>query len=70
MKRIGIIDQGRLRANREKVPPTSAAYKRYLEKFDKQEPVIEKYQEEIKQMNEVVKTLQKELEVSIFNCSF
>jgi predicted RNase H-like nuclease (RuvC/YqgF family) len=63
-------DQGRLRANLEKVPPTSAAYKRYLEKFDKQEPVIEKFQDEIKQMNEVIKTLQKELEQSIAACTF
>src|SRR5262249_43915026 len=45
-------DQGRLRANLDKVPPTSAAYKRYLEKFDKQEPVIESFQKEIKKMNE------------------
>jgi hypothetical protein len=63
-------DQGRLRANLEKVPPTSAAYKRYLEKFDKQEPVIEKFQDEIKQMNEVIKTLQKELEIAILGCTW
>jgi peptidoglycan hydrolase CwlO-like protein len=63
-------DQGRLRANLDKVPPTSAAYKRYLEKFDKQEPVIEKFQEEIKQMNEVIKTLQKELEACIVACTW
>src|SRR5262249_18697351 len=30
-------DQVRLRANFERLPPTSAAYKRYLEKFDTQE---------------------------------
>jgi hypothetical protein len=63
-------DQGRLRANLDKVPPTSAAYKRYLEKFDKQEPVFEKFQDEIKQMNEVIKTLQKELEACILTCTF
>jgi hypothetical protein len=63
-------DQGRLRANLDKVPATSAAYKRYLEKFDKQEPIIEKYQEEIKQMNETIKQLQKELEICVLGCSF
>jgi hypothetical protein len=41
-------DQTRIRANLEKVPPTSAAYKRYLEKFDQQETEIEKLQAEIK----------------------
>ena len=41
-------DQTRLRANFEKMPPTSAAYKRYLEKFDKQETEIEKLQADIK----------------------
>jgi hypothetical protein len=40
-------DQTRLRANFEKVPPTSAAYKRYLEKFDSQESEIERLQAEI-----------------------
>ena len=63
-------DQGRLRANLDKVPATSAAYKRYLEKFDKQEPVIEKFQEEIKKMNEIIKTLLKELEQSVMSCTF
>jgi hypothetical protein len=63
-------DQGRLRANLDKVPPTSAAYKRYLEKFDKQEPVIEKLQDEIKEMQNTVKTLQKELEIKILGCTF
>src|SRR5262249_48356002 len=63
-------DQGRLRANLDKVPATSAAYKRYLEKFDNQEPVIDNFQKEIKQMNEVIKKLQKELEASIASCSF
>jgi prefoldin subunit 5 len=52
------------------VPPTSAAYKRYLEKFDKQEPIIEKFQDEIKQMNETIKKLQKELEIAILGCDW
>jgi len=37
-------DQGRLRANLKEMPPTAAAYKRYLEKFDQQETEIEKLQ--------------------------
>jgi hypothetical protein len=35
-------DQGRMRANMERVPQTSEAYKRYLKKFDDQETEIEK----------------------------
>jgi hypothetical protein len=45
-------EQARLRANLEKLPPTSAAYKRYLEKFDSQETKIEKLQAQIKQKQE------------------
>jgi septal ring factor EnvC (AmiA/AmiB activator) len=41
-------DQSRIRANFEKMPPTSTAYKRYLEKFDNQETEIEKLQADIK----------------------
>lgn len=41
-------DQARLRANLKEVPPTAAAYKRYLEKFDKQETEIEQLMESIK----------------------
>ncbi len=37
-------DQGRLRANLKATPPTAAAYKRYLEKLDKQEVELEKLQ--------------------------
>ena len=43
-------DQVRLRANLKEMPPTAAAYKRYLDKFDAQETQIEKLQEDIKQM--------------------
>jgi hypothetical protein len=43
-------DQGRLRANLREMPPTAAAYKRYLEKFDRQETQIEKYQADIKKL--------------------
>jgi hypothetical protein len=53
-------DQGRLRANIDKLPHTSAAYKRYLEKFDTQETQIEKLQGQIEQQREAVKRQQKE----------
>lgn len=43
-------DQIRLRANVKEMPPTAAAYKRYLDKFDAQETQIEKYQADIKTM--------------------
>ncbi len=43
-------DQTRLRANLKEMPPSAAAYKRYLEKFDKQETEIEKLQDSIKKL--------------------
>jgi hypothetical protein len=43
-------DQVRLRANLKEMPPTAAAYKRYLEKFDTQETQIEQLQEKIKEL--------------------
>src|SRR4029079_15265766 len=43
-------DQGRLRANLKEMPPTAAAYKRYLEKFDKQETEIEGLQDSQKKL--------------------
>jgi chromosome segregation ATPase len=55
-------DQTRLRANLEKVPATSAAYKRYLEKFDQQETEIEKLQAEIKSKQASEKTQRKDYE--------
>jgi hypothetical protein len=45
-------DQARLRANLKEMPSTAAAYKRYLEKFDQQETQIEKYQSDIKKLQE------------------
>jgi hypothetical protein len=51
-------DQGRLRANLDKMPPTSAAYKRYLDKFDSQETDIEKIQKGIEEKQEAAKTQQ------------
>jgi outer membrane murein-binding lipoprotein Lpp len=49
-------DQTRIRANLDKVPPSSAAYKRYLEKFDQQETEIEKLQKQIADKLEAEKT--------------
>lgn len=53
-------DQTRLRANLDKVPPTSAAYKRYLTKFDEQETEIEKLQMQIKELKKAEKQQLKE----------
>ena len=55
-------DQVRLRANLKEMPPTAAAYKRYLDKFDQQETQIEKYQADIKKMQEAEHQQQKEFE--------
>jgi hypothetical protein len=43
-------DQQRLRANLREMPPTAEAYKRYLKKFDTQETQIEKFQAQIKEL--------------------
>jgi hypothetical protein len=55
-------DQGRLRANLKEMPPTAAAYKRYLEKFDTQETEIEKLQASQKHLQEVELTRRQEYE--------
>jgi len=52
-------DQTRLRANLREMPSTAQAYKRYLEKFDKQETQIEKYQADIKKLQAEEHTQQK-----------
>jgi hypothetical protein len=44
------------------MPPTAAAYKRYLEKFDAQEVEIEKLQADIKKLQKVEFNQKKELE--------
>jgi len=62
-------DQARLRANLEKVPPTSEAYKRYLEKFDKQETEIEKLQTQIQEKKEAEKKQLAEYEDFLSNLS-
>ena len=62
-------DQVRLRANLKEMPPTAAAYKRYLEKFDAQETQIEKYQADIKKLQDVEHQQQKEFEDFLNNFS-
>jgi septal ring factor EnvC (AmiA/AmiB activator) len=62
-------DQIRLRANLKEMPPTAAAYKRYLEKFDAQETQIEQFQAEIKKLQGVEFKQKKELEDYLANFS-
>lgn len=49
-------DQTRMRANMERVPAESDAYKRYLKKFDDQETDIEKRRERITKLQETVES--------------
>jgi hypothetical protein len=49
-------DQMRMRANMERVPPESDAYKRYLKKFDDQETDIEKRRDRITKLQETVES--------------
>jgi len=62
-------DQARLRANLKEMPPTAAAYKRYLDKFDQQETQIEKYQADIKKMQDTAHQQQKGFEDFLSNFS-
>ncbi len=62
-------DQTRLRANLKEMPPTAAAYKRYLDKFDQQETQIEKYQADVKKMQETEHQQQKDFEEFLANFS-
>jgi hypothetical protein len=55
-------DQVRLRANLKEMPPTAAAYKRYLDKFDAQETQIEKYQAAIQEMQQAEHEQRKRLD--------
>ncbi len=53
-------DQVRMRANLGTLPKESQTYKRTLEKFDKQEPQIEKLQAQVKEKQQAEKGLEKE----------
>jgi hypothetical protein len=55
-------DQFRLRANLERMPKDSAAYKRYIDKFDKQETEVEKLQAQIAKTQETLQAGRKEFE--------
>jgi hypothetical protein len=70
-KQLNVIveDQGRLRANLREMPSTAAAYKRYLEKFDKQEVEIEKYQADIKKLQATEHQQKKEFDDFLVNFS-
>jgi hypothetical protein len=60
-------DQARLRANLKEMPPTAAAYKRYLEKFDQQETQIEKLQDDAKKLQATQHQQQKALDDYLAN---
>jgi hypothetical protein len=60
-------DQSRLRANLREMPPTAAAYKRYLEKFDKQETEIEQLQNDVKKLQATEHQQRKEYENFLAN---
>jgi chromosome segregation ATPase len=60
-------DQARLRANLERVPPTSEAYKRYLKKFDEQETEIEKLQDAIRKLQATEQQQRKAVEDFLMN---
>ena len=55
-------DQARLRANLKEMPPTAAAYKRYLDKFDAQETEIEALRDKIKKLQETQLAQRKRLD--------
>jgi hypothetical protein len=65
--KIIVDDQVRLRANLREMPTTAAAYKRYLEKFDKQETEIEGYQARIKELQTTEHAKQKAFEDFVNN---
>jgi hypothetical protein len=55
-------DQTRMRANMERVPQTSEAYKRYLKKFDDQETEIEKRRDRITKLQDNAEKERKSFE--------
>jgi hypothetical protein len=57
-----IEDQGRIRKNLERVPPSSESWKRYMKKLDDQETEIEKLQTEQKRLRAAVAQQRHEYE--------
>ena len=55
-------DQTRIRANIERAPKDSDAYKRYLKKFDEQEPLFEKSQQDIRKQRLALDKMRNELD--------
>jgi hypothetical protein len=55
-------DQARLRANIKELPSTSPVYKKYLDKFEKQEGEIEEMQASVKKLQETEHTQRQEYE--------
>ena len=60
--RVITEDQTRLRANLREMPTTAAAYKRYLEKFDKQETEIEGLRETQKKLQQSILKQRQEVD--------
>jgi len=60
-------DQARMRDNMARVPPTSEAYKRYLQKFDVQETEIEKGRERITKLQSRAEEERKAYESFLLN---
>jgi hypothetical protein len=60
-------DQARMRANMERVPQTSEAYKRYLKKFDDQETQIEERRERISRLQQTAESQRKAYEAFLLN---
>jgi hypothetical protein len=58
-------DQARMRANMERVPQTSEAYKRYLKKFDDQETQIEKARARVAKSQETAEEQKKAYEAFV-----
>jgi septal ring factor EnvC (AmiA/AmiB activator) len=58
-------DQARLRANLKEMPETAAAYKRYLKKFDDQETMIEKLQDQIQELQKQAIQQRQELDAFV-----
>jgi hypothetical protein len=62
-------DQARMRANMERVPQTSEAYKRYLKKFDDQETEIERRQAQLAKLKAALADLYQEYHAFAGNLS-
>jgi hypothetical protein len=60
-------DQERLRANIQRVPPTSQAYQRYLKKFDEQETEIEGRQAKLAQLQKTAEQQRQAYESFLAN---